>query len=342
MPSRLSPAWIPLGNAAVGGMPPVCGLGVALGPTPRRDPKLDLLAEPLAGRDLAAFVAAVDAGSVQGAADLLCLTQSGATKRIQNLERRVGAELLQRHATGVVPTEAGRALYREGRRALEALWATEHAVTGPRAAVALRVAASHTVGEYLLPRWLGTLRPQAPGLHPQVDVVNSPRVVALLREHKVDIGFVEGDDVLSDFECMVVAKDEIVVVVADDHRWASREAVAAPELTTEPYVARELGSGTRAVAERRLREVGVELAPELEFASLEAIKGALRGGGFALISRLAVAGGSPSFRVVPVGRVDLHRQLVAIRPPGVPDAPGTNVLWSFLQRHCRPAGPHEA
>ncbi|MBA2636914.1 MAG: LysR family transcriptional regulator, partial [Solirubrobacterales bacterium] len=48
-------------------------------------------AEPLAGRDLVAFVAAVEAGSVQGAADALQLTQSAATKRLQSLERRLAS-----------------------------------------------------------------------------------------------------------------------------------------------------------------------------------------------------------------------------------------------------------
>ncbi|MCW3046932.1 MAG: hypothetical protein JWO74_1216 [Solirubrobacterales bacterium] len=49
------------------------------------------LADPLPGRDLAAFVTAVESGTVQGAADALQLTQSAATKRLQALERRVVA-----------------------------------------------------------------------------------------------------------------------------------------------------------------------------------------------------------------------------------------------------------
>jgi DNA-binding transcriptional LysR family regulator len=62
----------------------------------------------LAGSELAAFVASVEAGSVHGAADALRLTQSGVTKRIQTLERRVGGRLFERGRFGVRPTQLGR------------------------------------------------------------------------------------------------------------------------------------------------------------------------------------------------------------------------------------------
>lgn len=65
-------------------------------------------ANPLPGSELAAFVAAVEAGSVHGAADALQLTQSAVTKRILTLEQRVGGRLLERGRFGVRPTELGR------------------------------------------------------------------------------------------------------------------------------------------------------------------------------------------------------------------------------------------
>ncbi|MGH2946665.1 MAG: LysR family transcriptional regulator, partial [Solirubrobacteraceae bacterium] len=71
--------------------------------------------EPLSGRDLLAFVLAVETGSVHGAADALGLTQSAVTKRIQALERRTGATLLRRGRLGAATTEAGRALYPEAK-----------------------------------------------------------------------------------------------------------------------------------------------------------------------------------------------------------------------------------
>jgi DNA-binding transcriptional LysR family regulator len=137
--------------------------------------------DPLSSRELAAFVAAVETHSVQGAAEALDLTQSATTKRIQALERRLGVALLHRGRHGVRPTEEGMALYPEARRGLDALLLAEQAISGARAARPLRIAASHTVGEALLPTWLTAFRAELPGVHPQVDVVNSPAAIAALR-----------------------------------------------------------------------------------------------------------------------------------------------------------------
>src|ERR1700742_5336195 len=90
--------------------------------------------DPLSCRELAAFVAAVETHSVQGAAEALDLTQSATTKRIRALERRLGVALLHRGRHGVRPTEEGMALYPEARRGLDALALAERAVHGARAA----------------------------------------------------------------------------------------------------------------------------------------------------------------------------------------------------------------
>ena len=79
------------------------------------------VANSLAGAELAALVAAVEAGSVHGAADTLQLSQSSVTKRRQSGERRVGGRLLERGRFGGRPTDLGRAVYPAPKRALEAL-----------------------------------------------------------------------------------------------------------------------------------------------------------------------------------------------------------------------------
>src|ERR1700744_572548 len=99
------------------------------------------VSDPLSSRELAAFAAAVETGSVQGASEARDLTQSATTKRIQALERRLGVTLLTRGRHGVRPTEEGMALYPEARRGLDALVQAEGAVAGDRAGRALRIAA---------------------------------------------------------------------------------------------------------------------------------------------------------------------------------------------------------
>src|SRR6201996_586788 len=290
------------------------------------------MADPLSSRDLAAFLAAVETGSVQGAAEALDLTQSATTKRIQALERRLGVVLLHRGRHGVRPTEEGMALYPEARRGLDALLLAEGAMSGARAARPLRIAASHTVGEALLPTWLTAFRAELPGVHPQVDVINSPGAIEAVRGDEADVGFVEGLDPLDGLETKVVARDRIVLVVAAGHRWSGRRAVNPRELAGGRWISRESGSGTRAVATAALATVGVELQPDLSLASLEGVKRSLAAGGFALISALALEPdlGAGRLVTVPLKDLTIERPLVAIRRRDGHPHDKARRFWSWL------------
>lgn len=274
---------------------------------------------PLSGADLAAFAAAFEATTMRGAADTLDLTQSAVTKRIHALERRVGTPLLERGRFGVRPTEAGRILYPEAKQALAALHAAEEALADHRrhAGESLALAASHTIGEFLLPAWLAGFRATDPAVHAQVAIVNSAGVLEALRSRRAEIGFVEGLDALDELDVVTVERDEIVVVVAAGHRWARRRSLRAAELPREPYFAREEGSGTRVVATTAVAAAGVQISPELELASTEGVKRALGSGGFGLLSRLVIEAEerSGALRAIPLRDVELHRELRAVRDP---------------------------
>jgi DNA-binding transcriptional LysR family regulator len=290
--------------------------------------------DPLSGRELAAFVAAVDARTLYAAADALSLTQSAVTKRIAALERRVGRPLLERGRSGVRPTAAGRALYPEARAALAALDRARRSVSDADPTSALQVAASHTVAGYLLPGWLAGFRAERGTLRIAVEVVNSPGVLAAVREGRAELGFVEGIDSLDGLESQMLLTDELECVVRPGHRFARRRLIRPAELLDEPWIAREAASGTRAVAERALRERGIVLVPALEAASTEGLKRAVLGGGFALLSRLAVEEelANGSLAAVPVPDLDLRRELRAVRVPG--QAGAATQLWEWLAAHA--------
>jgi DNA-binding transcriptional LysR family regulator len=294
---------------------------------------LDRFAEPLSGRELAAFVSAVETGTVQGAAEALALTQSAATKRIRALEARVGVTLLERGRFGVRPTAAGRLLYPEAREALDALARAEAVLSGERdRAPVLSLAASHTIGEFLLPGWLAGFRAVAGDVRARVDVVNSTAVLAAVRDGDAEIGFVEGLDRLDGLDAVDLLRDEIVVVVAPGHPWARRRAVPAATLPREPFLTREAGSGTRAVAVTALATAGIDLQPSLEAASSQSLKRAVLDGGFTLISRRAVEAEvqAGTLRALAVSGADLSRVLRAVRRrrPALPFA--ARRLWAWL------------
>ncbi len=295
------------------------------------------VANPLAGGELAAFVAAVEAGTVHGAADALQLTQSAVTKRIQMLERRVGGRLFERGRFGVRPTELGRTVYPAAKRALEALDSVAQLVELSRAAgsMDLRLSASHTIGEFLLPGWLADFRRERPEVHPQLEIVNSQGVIDAIREDRSEIGFIEGPGSPAGLHTLAVARDEIVAVVAADHPWARRRAVAVGDLVTDSYLTREAASGTRAVATSALARAGVELIPALQAASAQSLKRALAGGGFTLISRLTIEVEERAGALVglPVRGLDLQRELRAIRRRRPAPGASARAFWRWLDSH---------
>ncbi|MBJ7332488.1 MAG: LysR family transcriptional regulator [Solirubrobacteraceae bacterium] len=298
-------------------------------------------ADPLSGPGLAAFVAAIEAGTVQGAAETLELTQSAVTKRIQALERRVGVPLFLRDHGGLQLTDAGRVLYPEARQALAALRHAADAVAAHRgkAGHELRLSASPTIGEVLLPGWLAAYRDRDPAMRAIVDIATSTSVLRAVRRGEAEIGFVEGTDPLDGVEARTLVEDELVVVITADHPWARRRAIAAADLTALGYVARETGSGLRAVADAGLHAVGVELVPELEMASTQGVKHALDRGTFALLSTLAVAGDqrAGTLRAVPLGDADLSRKLRAVRRARARRSETAASFWRWLSRAASPA-----
>lgn len=175
------------------------------------------------------------------------IAQPSASKRIALLERRLGLPLLERTPRGSTLTPQGVMV---SAWAAQVLSAAEELMRGAEAvrhgrAAHLRIAASMTVAEYLLPRWLGELQHREPQVQVGLDVQNSAEVARLVGGG-IELGFVEGPSVPPGLASRVVATDRLVVVVAPGHPWARRRtALLAAELAATPLVVRERGSGTR-------------------------------------------------------------------------------------------------
>jgi DNA-binding transcriptional LysR family regulator len=276
---------------------------------------------------------------VQGAADALALTQSAATKRLLALERRVGHRLLERSAQGVRATEAGAVLYPLAREALAALVSAETAVMSSSQDEPLVIHASRTVGETLLPQWLASFRLGVPALRVSVAITNSDEVVRAVTDRTAEIGFIEGPPgSIQGLTELVVAHDELRVVVASGHPWARRSSIGLKALALEPYLAREAGSGTREVAAAALAAKGVQLSPALEVSSAEGLKRAVLAGGFTLLSERAVQPevAVGALRAIRVSGVELRRTLRAIRRSRPALQRPARALWSWLERTIAP------
>ncbi|MCT1829764.1 LysR substrate-binding domain-containing protein [Brevibacterium luteolum] len=230
--------------------------------------------------------------SIGQAARALDLAQPNASRMLRTFERESGIPLLNRSPRGTKLTPQGQAL---AAWAAEIMTGYDHLLSGMAAlrrevGARVRVSASMTIAEHLLPQWLERFRTNHPNADVGMSICNTTAVCANVREGSCDIGLIESTRVPDDLTAHPIGTDTLVIVAAPTvaAQFAAPEAVDAAQLAARPLVVREEGSGTREVIEAALRSAGgVQVAAA--FPSNAAVKvAALAGLAPAAISRLAV------------------------------------------------------
>ncbi|MDT0203380.1 LysR family transcriptional regulator [Nocardioides sp. AE5] len=264
------------------------------------------------------LVAVDHRGSIGAAAHDLGLSQPAASKRIREFEARWRLRVIERSPRGSRFTDDGRAVLAWAAGVIHEsdLMLASLAALAERRRDTLAVAASLTVAEFMLPRWIGELRTAHPELHPHLQVVNSAQVADLVRAGQVDVGFIETAEFPRDLAVTPVGSDALGIVVVPGHAWARRSVpLTREQILAEEFVLREEGSGTRSTFERALRaRAGVALEAGSTAAMLGAV---LAGAGPAVVSRRAVTAYVETGRLVEVRHgLDLRRPISAVSPPG--------------------------
>ncbi len=236
-----------------------------------------------------AAVAAVEHYSQ--AATTLGISQPALSVHVRDLERHFAVALFTRVGRNVRLTEAGRLVQGYARRILALANELDGAVGDLRGLRAgqLRLGASTTIGEYLLPAILGAFRARHPGISVAVEIANTQRMADRLRHGELHLALI--GEPLDDPELTMepYRDDALCLIVPPAHPWAGR-TIAPDELATASLIAREAGSATREVTAAALRTAGVTPPIALELGGTEAVKGAVAAGlGVAFVSACTVA-----------------------------------------------------
>lgn len=237
---------------------------------------------------LRTLLAVIEHDGFTRAAEALGLSQSTVSFQIKGLEAAVGAKLLDRGPSGVVPTAAGRVLRRYAERMLALRAEAEDALgaeaEGARGHVA--VAASTIPGEYLLPPVLATLRGSHPGVSVTIDVSDSGAAIAALVLGRCDLALVGTPPSDRRFLTRPFATDEVILVGAPGTDGV--DATDPEVLRRAALVLRKESSGTRAAVADLLARFAPSGA-RIVVGSTEAAKRcAAVGLGLAFVSRHAV------------------------------------------------------
>jgi DNA-binding transcriptional LysR family regulator len=240
---------------------------------------------------LEVFCTVYEEASFSKAALKLSLTQPTVSGHVKNLEAAVGAKLLDRLPRNVVPTGAGKILYRHGRSilnekdsAIRELGKFFNCVEG-----SLTVCASTIPGEYLLPRLIAEFHAKYPGVSVELQISDSKSVCDKVLTGTTELGFVGAKFDTVGLEFRQFASDTLGLIVPNNDEWKDVDSIPLDSLAKKPFLSREGGSGTRITFERAVGR-------ELEgfniigcFGSTNAIKEGLKAElGVSILSLLAV------------------------------------------------------
>ncbi len=240
-------------------------------------------------RQLEVFVATARSGSTRGAADRIARSQSAASASLTELEDVLGVPLFDRLRRRLLINENGRALLPKAASLLDQALELQQLFSGEHA-MPLKIAASLTIGEVLMPdlvaRWQA-LHPVSP-VHLMIG--NTREVIAAVAALEVDLGFIEGPQAHPDLVLRPWLSDEMVVVAAPSHPLAAKRRLTPENLRTARWAMREPGSGSRELVDRWLLEHLGQIDVAFELGSLEAIRRLVAAGAaVGCLSRLAVA-----------------------------------------------------
>ncbi len=288
---------------------------------------------------LRSLLAVADAGTITDAADELAVSQSALSRRLQQLERDLGAYLLVRGRHGVELTEMGRQAADEGRAIVaryDQLRQNLLEYQGLRRGT-VRVGGGATVTSYLLPPAIAEFQSRHPGLRFVVKEAGSHQIASEVSAGSLELGIVTLPVAVRDLDITDRFVDEIVLAARADHP-ILRQRISARDLDGKSFVGFESGSAIRHIIDDRLRAAGVEIDVGMELRSIPSIlQMVVTTGSLAFVSRAGLRT-EPGVQAVPVRGLSISRTLGVVRRRGFPLS-GPADSFAAVLREVLPATP---
>ncbi len=212
-------------------------------------------------RHLETFCRVASLKSFSKAAGDLLLTQPTVSGHILSLEQSLSLRLFDRTSREVRPTKAGEVFLKYASKILSSrndlLNALSEFSQGIRGELFL--GASTIPGEYLLPRLVGDFKREHPHFVLSLKIADTKEIIQDVLQDDVEFGMIGAKLDHPSLHFEKYEEDEIIVVASSGHPLARRKRVDVEELSREPWIVREEGSGTQMAVEKALRKKGKSL-----------------------------------------------------------------------------------
>jgi len=284
---------------------------------------------------LRVFITAAKTLNFTKCAEQLFISQPAVSKHIGELESRYKVQLFERSGSRLALTEAGRVMLEHAERIADGYRRLQYEMDlfTDRLGGELKVGASTTIAQYVLPQVLARFTARFPEVKVSLVSGNSEQVEAALARHDTDLGLVESSARHPGFHYEPFIPDELVLIASTKGWYGRCDQVTLAELQTVPLVLRESGSGTLEVISKYLAAADVRLASlrvVMQLGSTESIKSFVRNSdAMAIVSVASIVDElrSGELRIIDIEGCTIRREFSFCWPEGRSDA-WPHVSWS--------------
>ena len=274
------------------------------------------------------------------AAAELFITQPAVTKHIHELERHFKVKLFDRNGSKIKLTAAGETLLQHTEQIFALYQNMEFemsALTQIRSGK-LRIGASTTVAQYVLPPVLAAFHKKFPDIKITLSVNNTEVIEKALLNNEIDLGIIEGRIKNRSLKYAEFLNDELVLVAANKNMPVANEIIQPTQLTKIPLILREPGSGTLEVIIHSLKTFKIKLRDlnvEMRLSGTESIKSyLLHSDTMAFLSRHSILNElqQNSLRIIEIKGLKIQRSFYFIQNQGAMDSL-SDVFMKFAKHY---------
>ncbi len=240
-------------------------------------------------KKLQLFEATARLGKLTTAANEIALSQSAASQALKELEQSLGYPLFERVGRDLLITENGLKALPKVRQIADIIDSLQLENLNPMNGV-LKIVASATIATYLLPKLLAKFKEIYPDVSPEIHIGNTQMVINYLDNGQANIGLIEGPALHANLKIMPWKEDKLQVFCQPNHLLAKSSKITLLQLKQYSWVLREHGSGTRAIFDSAMEQVGTQISSAIELTRQGAIKESVKAGlGLGCLSQLCIA-----------------------------------------------------
>jgi DNA-binding transcriptional LysR family regulator len=244
------------------------------------------LARRINHRQLEAFLAVMNSGTVTAAAERLFITQPAASRLIRDLESSIGFPLFERHKGRLLPTVEAQALYQEVERSftgLDKILRTAEDIRSHNLG-ALRIAAMPALALSFLPRIIALFSARHPNVTISLQIRSSATVLDWIASQQYDVGFASHLSSHPAVEEEVLLAAPQVAILPEGHRLAAKASLEPADFEGESFIAMGQHLNMRSLVDGLFTDAGVTLRQQIDVQLSEAVaRMVAAGAGVALI-----------------------------------------------------------